>query len=138
MQYRADLHPGPPMLCIFMLCDRVTSSGGKFSLEGVFFRIHPRMFPAKHTCYLVLGWCGAAGNYRFGLRFLSPGDGAVLLEIKDYQFNITPAVPYNNTIIRAELALPEEGVYHFNVTLDGKPVGRFPLHVIKAPVMEKQ
>lgn len=138
MPYQAGTYPKPPALCVFVICDRVTSSGGKFSLEGVFFRIHPRTYPLKHNCYLVIGWCGAEGIYRFGLKFFSPGDRAVLLEIKDFQFAITPASPYYNTIIRAELVLPEEGVYHFDVSMDGEAAGRFPLYVITAPVADKQ
>ncbi len=131
-------YPNPPVLCVFVICDQVTSSGGKFSLEGVFFRVHPRTYPVKHTCYLVVGWCGAEGAYRMGLKFMSPGDRAVLLEIKDFTFTITSASPYSNTIIRAELVLPEEGVYHFDLTLDGEPAGRFPLHVVTAPVTGRQ
>lgn len=121
-----------PVLCTFITCDRVSSNRGKFSLEGVFYRVHPQKFPVRHKCCLVVGWCGAPGRYRFRLRFLSPGDRLVLMEVNDFEFAITAACPYHHTIINAELLLVDEGIYNFEVTLEGQPAGRFPLHVVAA------
>ncbi|WP_435050981.1 DUF6941 family protein [Desulfotruncus arcticus] len=106
-------------------------------MEGVFYRVHPFFYPVKHKCFLVVGWCGTQGTYRFGLRLLAPG-GRVTLEINDFQFSISRSSPYHNTIINAELLLPEEGIYNFEIFLEGEPAGRFPLHVITAPARIKQ
>ena len=126
-----------PALCTFIICDNVTSKQGKFSLEGVFYRIHPFFYPVKHKCFLVVGWCGMEGTYRFDLKFIAPG-GQVTLEISDFRINISPASPYHNTIINAELLLLEEGIYNFEIYLEGEPAGTFPLHVVTAPARIKQ
>ncbi len=127
-----------PVLCTFILCDKVSSRQGKFSLEGIFYRVHPQAYPARHKCYVVIGWCGGQGVYRLGLKFWSPGDRRLLLEIKDFLFTIKAASPYHNTVISAELSLPEEGIYYFEVLLDDRQVGRFPLYVMAPPAARPQ
>lgn len=117
------------MLCSFVLCENVQQDRGKYSLLGIFFRVHALGYPTKKRCYIMLGWYGDEGRHFWGLKFLSPDRSRVLHEITSYPFNLTRERPYSNGVVEAELLLEEEGIYWFEVTMDGEVRGHFPLFV---------
>jgi len=117
-----------PQLCCFVMCDNITQEGGKYSLVGVFYRIHPVTFPCLHNCYLVVGWYGESGRHSFEMTFIDPG-GKELQRMSPFSFSSTPERPYYNAVIEAALPLSGEGIYWFEVDLNGTTLGRFPVHV---------
>ncbi|KJS15210.1 MAG: hypothetical protein VR69_13870 [Peptococcaceae bacterium BRH_c4b] len=119
----------PAALCSFILCDNISHDQGKFSLMGVFYRVHVLSYPAKKRCYVILGWYGEEGKHYFSLRFLSSERSRVLLEMSSYPFSLEAHRPYSNGIIQVELPFEEEGTYWFEVLLDGESRGYFPVFV---------
>lgn len=118
-----------PLLCNLLFCNKLESAGGKYNLEGIFYRVHAAGYPCCHRCHVVVGWCGDGGSHSFGLRFLPPDRGRVLFEIPAYPFRLTETVPYFNGVIDVALPLHCEGVYWFEVAINGETLGFFPLHV---------
>lgn len=118
-----------PQLYCFIMCDEVRrAAGGKYSLVGVFYRVHAVSFPCLHSCHLVIGWYGKEGRHDFEINFSGPG-GEELQKMPPYGFSLSPERPYSNVIIKAVLPLVKEGTYWFEVLLNGSMCGRFPLHV---------
>lgn len=116
-------------LCSFVLCESVQQDQGKYSLLGVFYRIHALGYPTKKRCYVMLGWYGDEGRHFWGLKFLNHDRSRVLQEITSYPFNLTPDRPYSNGIVEADLNLEGEGTYWFEILLDGETRGLFPVFV---------
>lgn len=121
-----------PQLCCFIMCDDVQQQEGKFSLQGVFFRVHVASFPCLHNCHLAIGWYGEEGQHAFALRFMDPAN-CELQSMPPYTFSLSREKPYSNTIIKAGLPLVREGIYWFEVLVNGILCGRFPLHVYLKP-----
>lgn len=119
-----------PVLCCFMFCEEVRRQGGRFTLAGIFYRIHAPAFPAARNCNIIVGWYGPEGYYDFGLQFLHPDGRQVLLEVPFYPFTLTRERPYYNAVINATLPLPEAGVYWFAVYRTGRRLAEFPLYVL--------
>ena len=69
-----------PKVKAFLICDQVIrSTDGKYSIIGVFRRIHAPEFPVFHArfgLYMMLGELN--GKYNFGIEFLDPKDQSVL------------------------------------------------------------
>lgn len=118
-----------PVLCNLLFCDKITAGRGKFNLEGIFYRVHAEGYPCRHRCYVVVGWCGESGSYTFGMRFLTPDRKECLFEIPQYHFKLSQSSPYYNGVIEVYLPLGREGVYWFEVYLNGESAAFFPLHV---------
>lgn len=122
-----------PVLCVFLMCDDVRVVSGKYSLEGIFYRIHAPVFPCVYDCYVVLGWYGEGGVHSFRLKFLASREERVLLELPDCTFFLSPEQPYYNALMQVRLPLEEEGVYRFEVILNNCPAGSFPVFVEAVP-----
>jgi hypothetical protein len=123
-----------PVLCNFLLCNNIRAESGKFNIEGVFYRVHAAAYPCRYRCLVVAGWYGEGGNYTFGLRFLPPDKSRHLFEIPPYPFSLSAASPYFNGVVEVQLPFDCEGVYWFEVTLDGRTAGFFPVHAAMTPV----
>ncbi len=123
----------PPVLCNFLFCNKVEAGEGKYNLEGIFYRVHAAGYPCRHRCCVVVGWCGDGGIHSFGLRFLTPDKRRALFEVPSYPFRLTPSYPYFNGVVEVVLPLDGEGVYWFEVTLNGEPCGFFPIHAETLP-----
>ncbi|MCL6638744.1 MAG: hypothetical protein K6T80_03570 [Firmicutes bacterium] len=121
-----------PVLCTFLLCDQVRGEGGKFSIAGIFYRIHTAQFPFIHRCQVVVGWCGKEGYYDFAVKYYDPGKNRALLEVPFYPFVLTADRPYFNAVIRAELPVLTEGTHWFEIIRSGRTIGDFPLIVTGA------
>ena len=69
-----------PKVKAFVICDQVIrSTDGKYSIIGIFRRIHAPSFPVFHArfgLYMMLG--ELSGKYDFVLQFVDPQDGTVL------------------------------------------------------------
>lgn len=116
-------------LCSFILCDNIIQDQGKFNIMGVFFRIHVLTYPSRKRCFVVLGWYGDEGKHYFGLKFHNPDRSRILLEMSSYPFELASRHPYSNGIIQVDLPFEKEGIYWFEVLLDGESRGFFPVFV---------
>lgn len=69
-----------PKVKAFLICDQVIrSTDGKYSIIGVFRRVHAPTFPVFHArfgVYLMLG--DMNGEYNFTIEFSDPTEGQVL------------------------------------------------------------
>jgi hypothetical protein len=122
-----------PALCNFLLCNKVATEGGKYNLEGIFYRLHALGYPCRHRCFVVVGWCGDGGSHFFTLRFLAPDRSKVLFETPPHPFILSGAAPYFNGVIEVELTLACEGTHWFEVMLNNRSCGFFPLFVETLP-----
>lgn len=118
-----------PVHCNLLFCDRIIPVKGKYNLEGVFYRVHALKFPCRHKCFILVGWYGVSGSHTFGLRFLPPDRSGTLFEIMSQPFRLSESRPYYNAVIEAALPLNSEGAYWFEVLLNQKSLGFFPIHV---------
>jgi len=122
-----------PELCTFLLCDQVRVVRGKYNFEGIFFRLKALTYPCFHKCHLMVGWYGDEGDHVMDVKFLSPDGNKLLLRLPFHTFRLTGEKPYSNTVVRAELPLGGPGRYWFEILLDGKSRGYFPLFVETVP-----
>ncbi|MCL6478946.1 MAG: hypothetical protein K6T65_11095 [Peptococcaceae bacterium] len=122
-----------PVLCNLIFCHGIKSVKGKYNLEGIFYRIHAAVYPCWYRCYVVVGWCGDCGSHNFGLRFLPPDRSSVLFATPPHPFTLSVTAPYFNGMIEAVLPLGGEGVYWFEVILNGESLDFFPIHVETVP-----
>lgn len=118
-----------PVLCNLLFCNKVAAESGKYNLEEIFYRIHPLGYPCRHRCFVVVGWCGDSGSHSFTLRFLTPDRGRVVFETPSHPFTLTGSAPYFNGVVEVELALEQEGAYWFEIILNGRSGGFFPIYV---------
>lgn len=69
-----------PKVKAFLICDQVIrSTDGKYSIIGVFRRVHAPTFPVFHArfgVYVMLG--DMNGEYNFTIEFSDPTEGQVL------------------------------------------------------------
>jgi hypothetical protein len=74
-----------PKVKAFLICDQVIrSTDMKYSIIGVFRRVHAPQFPVFHArfgLYMMLGELN--GKYDFTIQFIDPTDGTVLGRLAD-------------------------------------------------------
>lgn len=127
-----------PQLCCFLFCDRVNLEQGKFSLQGVFYRIHCWSFPVYHRFFVVVGWYGESGSHFFQLFFRAPGEKQPFLKTTTQFFTLQPEKPYFNGLLEVELPLYRQGIYWVDVKVDDYCQGSFPLYVDMEPAGSRE
>ncbi|MCC6464987.1 MAG: hypothetical protein IT463_06555 [Planctomycetes bacterium] len=112
-----------PKVKAFLICDQVIrSTDGKFSIIGVFRRVHAPSFPVFHArfgVYMMLGELN--GKYDFAIEFVDPGDGQVLgrAELRGIE-HARPLEDFENGINLPGLQFTREGTYEVHFLVNGE------------------
>jgi len=106
-----------------LLCDYAFfDEARKPCLVGVFHSIVTRKLPANHhRCALVFRVTGEAGEKTRMLLSLTQSDssGEPLLQFENPHLDLGPAGEHVGIVNVANLPLPSEGSYKFQIALDG-------------------
>lgn len=111
-----------PKLKAFLICDQVIrSTDGKYSVIGIFRRIHAPDFPVFHArlgVYIMLGELN--GTYDFIIEFVDPTDGTQLgkAELKGVTHH-KPLEDFETGINLPGLQFSKEGTYQVNISCNG-------------------
>jgi hypothetical protein len=107
-----------PKVKAFLFCDQVIrSTDGKYTVVGIFQRIHSPQFPVFHArfgMYMCLG--GMNGSYDLLIEFTDPGEGATLgrAELRGLKHN-KPLQDFETGINLPGLQFPKEGTFEVHV-----------------------
>ena len=111
-----------PKVKAFLICDQVIrSTDGKYSIIGVFRRVHAPSFPVFHArfgVYLMLGEMN--GEYNFTIEFTDPTEGQVLAkaELRGVKHN-KPLEDFETGINLPGLQFTKEGTFEVHLNCNG-------------------
>ena len=120
--------PEDPKVCAMLLCDHAhrDPSTGKFSLLGVFDRIHAKAFPAAHGPFSIyVNLTNLNGSYDIAIQVLRGADESAIGETRASQ-----ALVVRDPLARVELSmglpgglpLEKPGSYVFRLQVNGRPI----------------
>ena len=115
-----------PVLIAALVCDVAVKdpTTGKFSLIGIFDKIHVKQFPANRPVSLYAKLTEAEGNYQFQAKYVYSNTGAVLAEAKG-EFNAKEKLGTVELSIQyPPLPIPGEGRYDFQIWVNGQFLGQ--------------
>lgn len=123
-----------PKVKAFLICDQVIrSTDGKYSVIGIFRRIHAPDFPVFHArfgVYVMLGELN--GTYDFVIEFIDPTDGSQLGKAELKGVNHTkPLEDFETGINLPGLQFTKEGIYEVHITCNGDLIHVDTLHAIR-------
>ncbi|MDC1142698.1 hypothetical protein OAU50_06375 [Planctomycetota bacterium] len=129
-----------PKVKAFLICDQVIrSTDGKYSVIGVFRRVHAPEFPVFHArfgVYIMLGELN--GNYDFIIEFIDPADGNQLGKAELKGVNHTkPLEDFETGINLPGLQFPKEGTYEIHITCNGNLLHVDTLQAIRVDGQQK-
>lgn len=111
-----------PKVKAFVICDQVIrSTDGKYSIIGVFKRVHAPQFPVFHArfgLYMMLGELN--GRYDFSIEFNDPAEGQVLgrAELRAIEHH-KPLEDFETGINLPGLQFTREGVFEVHLKVNG-------------------
>jgi hypothetical protein len=111
-----------PKVKAFLICDQVIrSTDGKYTVVGVFRRVHAAQFPVFHArfgVYMSLGEMN--GNYDLGIEFVDPNEGTTLgrAELRGIKHN-KPLDDFETGINLPGLQFPKEGTFEVHLNCNG-------------------
>jgi hypothetical protein len=111
-----------PKVKAFLVCDQVIrSTDGKWSVIGVFRRVHAPQFPVFHArfgIYVMLGEMN--GTYDLTIEFVDPGDSHSLgkAELRGLKHN-RPLEDFETGINLPGLQFPKEGTFEIHLSVNG-------------------
>ncbi|MCC7138940.1 MAG: hypothetical protein IT460_11005 [Planctomycetes bacterium] len=128
MDARLPAVPEDPKVCAMLLCDHAhrDPSTGKFSLLGIFDRIHAKTFPATHGPFAIyLNLTNMHGAYNLAVQVLRADDESKVGETRAAQ-----ALTVRDPLSRVEMALhlpgglplAKAGGYVFRLTANDRPL----------------
>ncbi|CAG0967301.1 hypothetical protein PLCT2_01126 [Planctomycetaceae bacterium] len=112
-----------PKVKAFLICDQVIrSTDGKYTIVGVFRRVHAPQFPVFHArfgLYLMLGELN--GKYDFTIQFMDPSDGQTLgrADLKGVEYR-TPLDDFETGLNLPGLQFPRAGVFEVHLLCNGE------------------
>lgn len=112
-----------PKVKAFLICDQVIrSTDGKYTIVGVFRRVHAPQFPVFHArfgLYLMLGELN--GKYDFTIQFIDPGDGTVLgrADMKGVEYR-NPLDDFETGLNLPGLQFPRAGTFEVHLLVNGE------------------
>lgn len=112
----------PPKVKSFLICDQVIrSTDGKYSVIGIFKRVHAPTFPVFHARFGVYMMIGEMkGRYDLAIEFIEPGEGTVIgrAEMRNIEHN-APLEDYEAAINLPGLQFQRAGVYEIHLKVNG-------------------
>jgi hypothetical protein len=123
-----------PKVKAFLICDQVIrSTDGKYSVIGIFRRVHAPNFPVFHArfgIYMMLGEMN--GTYDLGIEFVDPGDGTQLAraELRGVKHN-KPLEDFETGINLPGLSFPKDGTFEVHLKCNGELLHVDTLHAVK-------
>jgi len=120
--------PEDPKVCAMLLCDYAhrDPATGKFTLLGVFDRIHAKQFPAAHGPFAIyLNLTNLNGSYTLLIQVLRADDESSVGETRAAQ-----AIVVRDPLARVEMALnlpgglplAKPGGYLFRLVVNDRPI----------------
>jgi len=120
--------PEDPKVCAMLLCDYAhrDPATGKFSLLGVFDRIHAKQMPAVHGPFAIyLNLTNLNGSYNLSIQVLRASDESTIGETRAAQ-----PIVVRDPLARVEMAmnlpgglpLQTAGSYVFRLVCNERPV----------------
>jgi hypothetical protein len=123
-----------PKVKSFLICDQVIrSTDGKYSIIGVFKRVHAPTFPVFHARFGVYFMLGElSGRYDFAIEFVEPAEGHVLgrAEMRGVEHN-KPLEDFETGINLPGLQFVREGTFEVHLKVNGDLVHVDTLQAIK-------
>jgi hypothetical protein len=111
-----------PKLKAFLFCDQVIrSTDGKYTLVGIFQRIHTPKFPVFHARFgLYMCFGEMNGTYDLLIEFMDPAEGTTLgrAELRGLKHK-KPLHDFETGINLPGLQFPKEGTYEVHIKLNG-------------------
>ncbi|MCA8936293.1 MAG: hypothetical protein KDB68_08795 [Planctomycetes bacterium] len=123
-----------PKVKAFLICDQVIrSTDGKYSIIGIFRRVHAPNFPVFHArfgVYLMLG--DMNGEYDFTIEFVDPTEGNTLAkaELRGVKHQ-KPLEDFETGINLPGLQFPKDGTFEIHLVCNGDLLHVDTLHAIK-------
>jgi hypothetical protein len=123
-----------PKVKAFLICDQVIrSTDGKYSIIGVFRRVHAPTFPVFHArfgVYLMLGEMN--GEYNFTIEFNDPSEGQTLAkaELRGVKHH-KPLEDFETGINLPGLQFTKEGTFEVHLSCNGSLLHVDTLQAIK-------
>lgn len=123
-----------PKVKAFLVCDQVIrSTDGKWSVIGVFRRVHSPQFPVFHArfgIYVMLGEMN--GTYDLVIEFVDPAESLSLgkAELRGLKHN-RPLEDFETGINLPGLQFPKEGTYEIHLSVNGDLLHVDTLHAVK-------
>ncbi|MDP8262568.1 MAG: hypothetical protein P9M13_04615 [Candidatus Ancaeobacter aquaticus] len=123
-----------PDLQFTILCDNVLKDErGKFSFQGLFETISATTFPCSHEVMFIANrWCNGYGTFTQQTRLVAPDNDSIIAEDEPTSFTLTNTdsrhtvvAKFNNVMFQAQ------GKYWFEIRLNGNPMIRYPMHLMK-------
>lgn len=112
-----------PKVKAFLICDQVIrSTDGKYSIIGVFKRVHAPQFPVFHArfgVYMMMGELN--GRYDLGIEFVEPVEGQTLgrAELRGIEHH-KPLEDFETGINLPGLQFTKEGVFEVHLKVNGE------------------
>lgn len=112
-----------PKVKAFLICDQVIrSTDNKYSIIGVFKRVHATAFPVFHARFGVYFMLGElSGRYDFSIEFVEPTEGHVLgrAELRGIEHN-KPLEDFETGINLPGLQFLKEGTFEVHLKANGE------------------
>jgi hypothetical protein len=112
-----------PKVKAFLICDQVIrSTDGKYSIIGVFKRVHAPSFPVFHARFGVYVMMGELkGSYDLAIEFVEPGEGTTIgkAELRSIKHD-KPLEDFETGINLPGLQFTREGVFEVHLKVNGE------------------
>lgn len=123
-----------PKVKSFLICDQVIrSTDGKYSIIGVFKRVHAPQFPVFHARFGVYMMMGEmSGRYDLAIEFVEPGEGQTLgrAELRGIE-HLKPLEDFETGINLPGLQFTKEGTFEVHLKVNGELLHVDTLQAIK-------
>ncbi len=123
-----------PKVKAFLICDQVIrSTDGKYTIVGVFRRVHAPQFPVFHArfgLYLMLGELN--GKYDFTIKFIDPADGNELgrADMKGIEYR-NPLDDFETGLNLPGLQFTRAGTFEVHLVVNGELLHVDTLHAVQ-------
>ena len=121
-----------PLLRHLIFCDSVVPLlEGKLASYGIFTDLYATAFPL--TCprfSLLISWTNAPGFHIQQVKMLNPARSVIMHQSPESYFTLNDASESAHVVVDVnQVVFTEPGQYNFQVFLDSRSMGEFPLHV---------
>lgn len=123
-----------PLLRNFLFCDSVVPIvDGKIASYGIFTDVFAEHFPLTYPKFSILtSWTQAPGFHIQQVKMLNPARSIIMHQSPESYFTLNDPTESAHVIFDInQVIFTEPGSYVFQVSLDNRPAGEFPLHVRK-------
>lgn len=124
-----------PEIRMAALCDHaLVGQDGKLSVLGIFRNISVSQLPAQHPrMYLVAVLGLEPGAHTVVVRLVKPDGAAAMAEAPRIDVHASAGQDVNVIVELNNLGFTTYGVHHFDLEVDGTPVGTLPVAISQIP-----